>query len=108
MSKHTRVTAALSFAALMVGALLAQRAPAATEWRYYGGDPASTRYSPLDQVSKANVTSLRVAWRWTSPDNEIAKANPTARPGAYQDTPLMSTECSTPRRPSDCSSRLTR
>ena len=34
-------------------------------------------------------SSLQVAWRWSSPDNDIVKANPAARPGAYQDTPLM-------------------
>ena len=32
---------------------------------------------------------LQVAWRWSSPDNDIVKANPTARPGGYQDTPIM-------------------
>jgi quinoprotein glucose dehydrogenase len=59
------------------------------EWRYYGGDAASTKYSPLDQINLSNVQRLDVAWRWSSPDNEIAKANPTARPSGYQDTPIM-------------------
>lgn len=59
------------------------------EWRHYAGDAASTKYSPLDQITRANLRNLQVAWRWSSPDNVIVKANPTARPGAYQDTPLM-------------------
>ena len=63
--------------------------PQPGEWRYYGGDAASTKYSPLDQITRANVNSPQIAWRWSSPDNEIAKANPIARPGAYQDTPIM-------------------
>lgn len=67
----------------------AQPTPPAGEWRYYAGDRASTKYSPLDQIRPDNVKGLRVAWRWSSPDNEIVKANPTARPGAYEDTPLM-------------------
>ncbi|OFW29216.1 MAG: hypothetical protein A3H97_07325 [Acidobacteria bacterium RIFCSPLOWO2_02_FULL_65_29] len=71
------------------GLLRAQRPSAAGEWRYYGGDAASTRYSPLDQITRANVGTLQVAWRWTSLDDDIAKANEAARPGAYQDTPLM-------------------
>lgn len=79
------VTAVL---ALAVG-LAAQSAGPAGEWRYYAGDGASTKYSPLDQIRADNVQSLRLAWRWSSPDNEIVKANPTARPGAYEDTPLM-------------------
>jgi quinoprotein glucose dehydrogenase len=69
--------------------LAAQRAQTAGEWRFYTGDGASTRYSPLDQITRANVGRLQIAWRWTSPDNDIVKANPTARPGAYQDTPLL-------------------
>jgi quinoprotein glucose dehydrogenase len=34
------------------------------EWRYWGGDERSTRYSPLDQINSANVGKLEVAWRW--------------------------------------------
>ena len=34
------------------------------EWRTYGGDLASTRYSPLDAIDAANFSSLQVAWRF--------------------------------------------
>ena len=34
------------------------------EWRYWGGDEHSNRYSPLDQVDATNVGKLEVAWRW--------------------------------------------
>ena len=64
------------------------RVPAG-EWRYYGGDAGSRKYSPLDQIAAANVDRLRVAWQWTSVDDAVVAANPTSRPGAYQDTPLM-------------------
>ena len=37
---------------------------AAQEWRFYGGDQGSTKYSPLDQINLANVQSLKVAWEW--------------------------------------------
>ena len=67
----------------------AQSALRDVEWRYYGGDAGSQKYSPLAHISKANVQQLAVAWRWASPDNAIVKANPTARPGGYEDTPLM-------------------
>jgi len=34
------------------------------EWRYYAGDAGSTKYSPLDQITRENVKDLRLAWRW--------------------------------------------
>ncbi len=64
----------------------AQTAPA--EWRHYGGTPGSTKHSPLDLINRENASQLRIAWRWSSPDNAISKAN-DLQPGAYEDTPLM-------------------
>ncbi len=53
------------------------------EWRYYGGDAGSTKYSPLDQINKDNVKDLRIAWRWKT-------ENFGARPDYnYEVTPLM-------------------
>src|SRR6202521_5767181 len=34
------------------------------EWQTYGGDLASTRYSPLDQINADNYIKLAVAWRF--------------------------------------------
>jgi len=34
------------------------------QWRAYGADEASTRYSSLDQITKENVKNLQVAWTW--------------------------------------------
>ena len=34
------------------------------EWRHWGADAASTRYSPLDQIDAANFNDLEVAWLW--------------------------------------------
>ena len=36
------------------------------EWRYYGGDSATTKYSPLDQINRDSVNKLKIAWRWKS------------------------------------------
>ena len=33
------------------------------EWRTYGGDLASTRYAPLDQINASNFNKLEIAWR---------------------------------------------
>jgi quinoprotein glucose dehydrogenase len=81
-----------SLIGLLAAAALSAQAPggaASGEWRYYGGNAASTRYSPLDQITRTNVNTLEIAWRWTTPDNEIQKDNALVRAGAYQDTPLM-------------------
>jgi len=43
-----------------------KRAPAAAahvEWRTYGADLASTRYSSLDQIDQSNFSRLKIAWR---------------------------------------------
>jgi quinoprotein glucose dehydrogenase len=59
--------AALSGAiALLLGAgtAVAQDGGAASEWRYWGADAASTRYSPLDQINAENFEQLEVAWVW--------------------------------------------
>jgi quinoprotein glucose dehydrogenase len=34
------------------------------EWRAYSATEGSTRYSPLDQITRENVKSLQVAWTW--------------------------------------------
>ncbi len=36
----------------------------AGEWRYWGGDEGSSRYSPLDQINADNAMDLEIAWRW--------------------------------------------
>ena len=88
--RRTRLSFALA-AVLAAGAagLAAQRSAPAGEWRYYAGSAGSIKYSALDQINRSNVNQLQIAWRWPSPDNDIVKANPTSRPGGYQDTPLM-------------------
>ena len=37
--------------------------PAGFNWTTYGGNLASHRYSPLDQINKDNFRNLRIAWR---------------------------------------------
>lgn len=75
----------LVFACLQVGRAQSR----AVEWTHYSGNAAAHKYSPLDQINKDNVGKLAIAWRWSSPDNAVVEANPTARPGGYADTPLM-------------------
>jgi quinoprotein glucose dehydrogenase len=60
-----------------------------TEWPHYASDLASSRYSPADQITAANVRQLEVAWRWTSPDEAIRKAKPALWTYTNQSTPMM-------------------
>ena len=63
----------------------AQSDTASGGWPVYGGDAASTKYSPLDQIDRSNVSRLELAWRWRSPDNDV----PAVRNVAFEATPLM-------------------
>jgi quinoprotein glucose dehydrogenase len=64
-------------------------ATAAGDWRYYAADAASTKYSALSQIDRANVGGLQTAWRWTSIDYELAKAHgPLRTSNMFETTPL--------------------
>ena len=53
------------------------------EWRYWGGDAGSTRYSALDQIDANNARELQIAWRWQSlPGDGEPDSN-------FKATPLM-------------------
>jgi len=80
MSKiHARHAVVLFAVCLPV---LAQTGTANGEWRYYGGDAQSTKYSPLDQIARDNVGKLQVAWTWKA-QNFGPRVDPN-----YEVTPL--------------------
>lgn len=53
------------------------------EWRTYGGDLASTRYSPLDTINGENFNELELAWEF---DTSNFGSDPEFN---FQSTPLM-------------------
>jgi quinoprotein glucose dehydrogenase len=61
MPRTMWVVSALLCAALP---LTAQTGTKNGEWRAYAGDPGSTKYSPLDQITRNNAKDLRIAWRF--------------------------------------------
>ncbi len=69
--------------ALACGQASAQKGAANGEWRTYGGDLASTRYAPLDQINKDNFNQLEVAWRFKT---DALGPRPEFN---FQATPLM-------------------
>ncbi|WP_052574401.1 PQQ-binding-like beta-propeller repeat protein [Gemmatimonas aurantiaca] len=50
------------------------------EWRHWGADQWSTRYSPLEQITAQNFDSLQVAWEW--------KGGAFGKDEYYRTTPL--------------------
>ena len=51
--------------------------PPASDWLMWRGTPNNWGHSPLDQINKDNVDSLRLAWSWTM------------EPGKQETTPLV-------------------
>ena len=83
-SRGTRAAGLAAAAAGLVAVSMAaqQRAPD-WEWRTYGADLASSRYAPLDQITRDNFSDLEVAWR-------LKTDNLGPRPEFnFQSTPLM-------------------
>jgi quinoprotein glucose dehydrogenase len=59
------------------------------EWPEYASTKAANRYSPLTQINGSNFKKLKVAWRWSSPDNQFRKSHPQSGNGPNEATPLM-------------------
>ncbi len=68
----------VSILSILAAELLAAAGPY-REWTVYGGGPESIRYSALDQINRANVARLAVAWTYDTgdafPESEM-EANP--------------------------------
>ncbi len=73
----------VAFLLVTAGAAPAQQGAQEGEWRYYGADSGSTKYSALDQIDRDNVADLQIAWRWRT-DNFGPRVDFN-----YQATPLM-------------------
>ena len=67
-------------------ALLAAGA-SAQDWPHYGSDPGGTKYSPLTQVNRGNVTRLRAAWTYHTREFSDEENYPTFT--AFEATPLV-------------------
>jgi quinoprotein glucose dehydrogenase len=65
--------------ALTSGVSMGQSGPAtAGDWPTYGGDPGSTRHSPLTEITPANVATLTRAWTY----HAFVPPAPAAAPAA--------------------------
>jgi len=74
-------------AILMILAASAAQAAEEGDWPTYGRDRGGTRYSPLKQINRENVTALRVAWTYHThalePPSELDKK------AAFEATPIL-------------------
>ena len=66
----------LSLVAAAAAAIRSQERVPASEWRYFGGNKAFTRYSPLDQINRDNVKNLRIVWRRPAVSDQLTQAFP--------------------------------
>ena len=79
------------FPACMLLAWAAAPAPTNTfgsdSWPYYGHDAGGMRYSPLTQISRDNVSTLRVAWTFHTGDT--SEAGGRRKRSGFETTPLL-------------------
>ena len=88
MKTVVRTCCALALACAGIIDVRSQSRP--NEWRYFGGDKAFTRYSPLDQINRDNVKNLQVVWRRPAVDDKLKQAFPDLSVGSYlRSTPIM-------------------
>lgn len=77
--------------ALLCGLLLATQAARCTAadagWPAYGGDAGGTRYSPLAQLTPANVARLEVAWTFRT--GELGQGVKDWERSAFEATPIL-------------------
>jgi len=75
---------------LATGFAAAQQGARGGEWARYGADSGTTKYAPLDQINRDNVSRLRIAWWRPAVDPSISSRAPDfGYSGNYRATPLM-------------------
>ncbi len=75
---------------MRAAALLVLSLPAllpAQEWRYYGGDAGGMKYSPLKQITPANVATLKPAWTFHT--GELSDGKTLLTRTTFEATPLV-------------------
>jgi len=63
------------------------QAPPSGDWPVYGRDPGGARFSPLTQITRANVARLQVAWTYHTGMPDLTGMG--HRPPALEVTPIV-------------------
>lgn len=97
MGKHSRTKSAAAsilflmlFVAIVVGARKASARAGndtGSDWPYYGHDAGGMRYSPLVQINRENVATLKVAWTFHTGD--ISEGRDNRKRSGFETTPLL-------------------
>ena len=87
MKPTIRAAAPLALAAALATQPLPAQQP---EWRYWGADAASSRYSPLDQIDASNFEQLEVAWIWRADNYSPSRGEMLRATPIYVDGTLYS------------------
>lgn len=72
---------------LITGLCAAVAADDDADWPAYGHDLAGTRYSPLKEVNRSNVASLKVAWTYHT--GALQPETDLNRKAAFEATPIL-------------------
>ncbi len=64
-----------------------RKAKQQAEWTHYGRDAGGTRYVPLTQINRRNVSQLKVAWTYHTGAMEVQGRS--VNNAAFEATPLM-------------------
>lgn len=83
MNRHPR---AAQLTSVLATALLAV-ATGHTQWLHYGGDAGGSHYSPLSQLTPANVGRLEEAWRFSA--GEVAEHPERRAMMGFNGTPIL-------------------
>ena len=83
---------------ILLAAMLLSAAPALA-WEHWGGDRGGQRFSPLAQITPANVGNLVRAWEFRTGDLDSRAPAVMART-KFQATPLLVRTVSSSVRPS--------
>jgi quinoprotein glucose dehydrogenase len=83
---RTGVVAALALAGT-IAAMAPSSGGAVDEWPCYGRDPGGARYSPLAQITRDNVSRLRVAWVYHTGD--VSDGRGGRRRSGFETTPIL-------------------
>jgi len=65
----------------------AQKEKLSSDWPAYGRDAGGSRFSPLNQINRANVSRLKVAWIYRTGVEEVKAVG--ARNAAFEATPIL-------------------
>jgi quinoprotein glucose dehydrogenase len=75
---------------LLFASVAAQQRREGGEWAGYGRDPGGTRFSPLTQLTAANVGQLQRAWTYHIGETDrLPNISPDREPPAFEATPLI-------------------